>query len=114
ARGCVALAMSRTRLTTQKAGGAWGGDGAGRQAGTSHFVPTTEQRYTSVVGVSVISPALAAAKTSVSEVSWVGATPMLKVICTSCQSGLNPSPWIASSTLTNDPPPGSCPMQASH
>src|SRR5262249_55606488 len=73
--GGGAGAVGRPRLTPQTAGGAWGGDGAGRQAGTSHFVPTTEQRYTSVVGVSVISPALAAAKTSVSEVSWVGATP---------------------------------------
>src|SRR2546427_262008 len=58
--------------------------------------------------------AVAAARISLSEVNCCGVTPALKLICTSCQSGLNPSPWIASITLTNDAPPGSCPSQASH
>jgi hypothetical protein len=36
------------------------------------FGPTTEQRYTSLVGASVISPDAAAAAISVSESRWRG------------------------------------------
>src|SRR5690348_17006346 len=77
------------------------------------FVPITEQRYTSVVGDNMIWPASAAVPMSVSEVNCCGAI-VRNSIWTSCQSGLKPSPWIASMTLTKEPPPGSCPSQASH
>src|SRR5438552_13389396 len=73
----------------------------------NYFLPITEHRYTSLVGVRVISPDASASKISVSEVSSCGVNPGLNWICTSCQSGLKPSPWIASSTETN-------PEHASH
>ena len=56
------------------------------------FGPITEQRYTSSVGASVISPAAAASATSLSENSCRGAWPALNEICTSRHSGLKPSP----------------------
>src|SRR5207245_5752778 len=56
------------------------------------FGPITEQRYTSSVGASVISLAVAAAATSLSDNSCRGAWPALNVICTSRHSGLKPSP----------------------
>ena len=61
------------------------------------------------MSVSVILPADCAASTAVSDLNCTGVTPGLKLICTSSQIGLNPSPWIASITLTNDCPPGSAP-----
>src|SRR5713101_1254667 len=76
--------------------------------------PITEQRYTSVVGVRVICPAASAAAIWVSEVSCCGLNPGLKLIWTSCHSGLKPSPWIASSTLIKLPPAGSDPSHESH
>src|SRR6266566_1502497 len=69
-------------------------------------VPTTEQRYTSVVGTSAICPAAAAARISLSEKNCCGGI-VEKTIWTSCQSGLNPSPWIASRTLVNVTPAAS-------
>src|SRR2546426_8579219 len=60
--------------------------------GRRYGLPITEQRYTSVVGVSVICWAFAATRISLSEVNCCGVTPALKLICTSCQSGLKPSP----------------------
>src|SRR2546425_3657197 len=54
------------------------------------FGPSTEQRYTSVVGVNVIWPAFAAAMMSLSEVNCCGAM-VLKPICTACHRGLKPS-----------------------
>src|SRR5258706_11487939 len=59
-----------------------------------YLLPITEQRYTSSVGVSVISGGLldAAASISVSDVSCRGVNPALNVICTSSHRGLKPSP----------------------
>ncbi len=58
----------------------------------AYLRPTTAQRYNSPVAVRVISPAAAAARTSLSDSSWRGVCPGLKVICTSSHSGLKPSP----------------------
>src|SRR5438876_7701209 len=58
----------------------------------SYFGPTTEQRYSSPVTVRVISPAAAAARTSLSDVSWRGVWPAVNAICTSSHNGLKPSP----------------------
>src|SRR5262249_16381058 len=74
-----------------------GGLGAPRPANSRSYLagPMAPQRYASVVGVKLITPIAAAVATSVSENSCCGMFGGRKVIWTSCQSGLKPSPWMA-------------------
>ncbi|TMJ93805.1 MAG: hypothetical protein E6G67_11315 [Actinobacteria bacterium] len=104
---CAATAgAAGTRRRSLRNGRRSSHSGATRGFLSDHGVPTTEQRYTSVVGTSAICPAAAAARISLSEKNCCGGI-VRKTICTSCQSGLNPSPWIASRTLVNMTPAAS-------
>src|SRR5207302_9861423 len=68
--------------------------------------PTIGHQYTSPVNVNVISPAAAAARTSLSENNCRGVCPRVNAICTSSQMGLKPSVGIASITEMKGCPPG--------